>query len=179
MTTRLMLPKHEISRIKYFTARINARPGDLSQPQRQATFLRALRTLPDLEIILGHFLTSNVRMPLVDPLPGGPRTARVVKTEEKGSDVNIAAHLLNDGYKGLYESAVLVTNDSDLCEPIRMVRQELGLNVGLLCPYPKPSRELGKYVIFVKPIRQSVLKASQFPVTMTDSVGTFHKPASW
>ena len=37
----------------------------------------------------------------------------LIKTEEKGSDVNIAAHMVNDGHKGLYEVAILVSNDSD------------------------------------------------------------------
>ena len=39
------------------------------------------------------FLTSHVRMRLVSPAPQGPKTALVIKTEEKGSDVNLAAHL--------------------------------------------------------------------------------------
>jgi hypothetical protein len=34
--------------------------------------------------------------------------ARVIKTEEKRSDVNIATHLLMDGFHGDYELAVVV-----------------------------------------------------------------------
>jgi len=176
---QLMLPKHTIQDIKYFTARITARPNDQSQPQRQATFLRALSTLPNLTIIYGHFLTNEVWMPVVNPAPGAASYAHVYKTEEKGSDVNIATHLLNDGYKGRYEAAALITNDSDLCEPIRIVRQELGLDVGLLSPYARPSKALLRHVSFVKPIREGVLRASQFPPIMSDAVGQFHKPTSW
>ena len=40
--SQLLLPGHKIERIKYFTARVTARPGDLSKPVRQETFLRAL-----------------------------------------------------------------------------------------------------------------------------------------
>ena len=58
-------------------------------------------------------------MPLVSSLTGKIKYANVMKTEEKGSDVNIAAHLINDGYKGLYQVAVLITNDFDLVEPIK------------------------------------------------------------
>ena len=108
-----------------------------------------------------------------------PRYVRVIKTEEKGSDVNLATHLLNDGYKKDYEQAVLITNDSDLLEPIKIVRTELNLPVGLLNPHSRPSRALLPHVNFLKQIRSGVLAASQFPPRMTDSLGTIHKPSSW
>jgi hypothetical protein len=65
----------------------------------------------------------------------------VDKTEEKGSDVNLASHLLRDAYGRRFEVAVLVTNDSDLAEPVRIVAQEIGLPVGLLNPHQFHSRE--------------------------------------
>ena len=40
----LLLPNHNITKIKYFTARISARPNDPDQPTRQQFYLRALRT---------------------------------------------------------------------------------------------------------------------------------------
>ena len=147
---------------------------------RQRIFLRALQTIPDLEIIYGHFLEHPRNMPLASSLPGKPRLVKVIKTEEKGSDVNLAAHLIHDGHQGRYEVAILVTNDSDLVEAIKIVRNELNLVVGVLNPNPsQPSHELRKYATFVKPIRQGVLAASQFPPTLTDSIGTFHKPTTW
>ena len=41
--------------------------------------------------------------------------------EEKGSDVNLSAHLLNDVWKGLFDAAAVISNDTDLVTPIRMV----------------------------------------------------------
>lgn len=175
-----LLPGHQITRIKYFTARVSGRSNDLSQPTRQQTYFRALRTLANLEIILGRFLSHEVMMPLAQPAPGGQRFVRVIKTEEKGSDVNIAAHLINDGYKSAYETAVIVTNDSDLLEPIRIVRSELGLAVGVLNPHKNPtSKVLALHASFVRQIRPGVLAASQFPAVLTDAHGVFHKPANW
>lgn len=175
-----LLKKNKLLKIKYFTALVTARPGDPDQPSRQQIYLRALKTIPNLEIIYGHFLEHPVKMPLVSSLTGKIKYANVMKTEEKGSDVNIAAHLINDGYKGLYEIAVLITNDSDLVEPIKIVRNELQLVVGVLNPHHgTPSHELRKYATFVKPIRQGVLAASQFPITLTDAKGAFHKPPKW
>ncbi len=90
---RRLLPKHELGRIRYFTAVISARPHDLSGPARQRAYLRTLETMPHVSIHLGRFLTSNVRMPLVALPPHGPRTVEVIKTEEKGSDVAMATYL--------------------------------------------------------------------------------------
>lgn len=176
----LLLPGHQITKIKYFSARVTARVDDPYKPTRQQIYLRALKTLPNLEIILGKFLTHDVMMPLSQPAPGGPRLVKVIKTEEKGSDVNIAAHLINDGYKKEYETAVIVTNDSDLSEPIRIVDLELGLPVGILNPHKQPtSKVLAQHASFVKQIRQGVLAASQFPEKLADAHGVFHKPVSW
>jgi len=119
-------------------------------------------------------------MLLAEPPPGGPRFARVTKTEEKGSDVNIAAHLIHDAHKGFFDVAVLVTNDSDLMEPIKIVRREVGLQVGILNPHEQtPSQMLLKHASFMKQIRHGVLAASQFPHVLKDEKGVFHKPKAW
>jgi uncharacterized LabA/DUF88 family protein len=125
----LLLPGYSVIRVKYFTARVSARKDDTEKPTRQQIYLRALRTLPDLEIIYGSFLSHDVMMPLAEPASGGPRFAKVTRTEEKGSDVNIATHLVHDAHQHHFEAAVLITNDSDLAEPIRIVRHELRLEV--------------------------------------------------
>jgi uncharacterized LabA/DUF88 family protein len=118
-------------------------------------------------------------MPLANPSPGGPQTVEVIKTEEKGSDVNLATHLLRDGFRGDYDVAVVVSNDSDLLEPIKIVRRELGFRVGLLNPQKKPSRVLQQEVDFLRQIRKGALQRSQLPPTLKDSQGTITKPSSW
>jgi uncharacterized LabA/DUF88 family protein len=176
----LLLPGYSIQRIKYFTARVSARRDDPQKPTRQQIYLRALRTIPGLEIIYGSFLSHDVVMPLAEPSPGGPRFARVTRTEEKGSDVNIATHLVHDAYQRNFEVAVLVTNDSDLLEPIRIVRHELSLPVGILNPHRHtPSQVLTRHASFIKQIREGPLRASQFPSTLRDPKGEFQKPRGW
>ena len=176
---RLMLPTNDINQIKYFTALVTPRPHDPDQPIRQQAYLRALRTLPNLSVVLGHFLAHPVRMPLANPQPNLPTYAVVLKVEEKGSDVNLATHLLWDGFRGDYDCAVVVTNDSDLLEPIRIVRQELKKKVGILNPHKHPSQVLVRECDFFKTIRSGVLGASQFPPQLTDPHGTIVKPSSW
>jgi uncharacterized LabA/DUF88 family protein len=165
---RLMLPHDSINQIKYFTALVNPRPSDPDQLTRQQTYLRALHTISNLEVIYGHFLTHEIMMPLAPPKSG---YVKVIKTEEKGSDVNLALHLLSDGYKNVYDVAVIVSNDSDLLLPIQFVKQELGKAIGILNPQKHPSKVLIANADFVKNIRQGALSKCQFPQTMKDVEG--------
>jgi NYN domain len=174
----LLLPRDEIACIRYFTALVKPRPGDLQQGQRQQAFLRALRTLPNVTIHFGTFLSNPTRMPLARPSRRA-RTAEVIKTEEKGSDVNLASMLLADGFRGKYEVAVVISNDSDLVLPIQIVRDELKLPVGVVNPRGRPSWELRTVSSFFKQIRPGLLQASQFPQTIQDAKGTISKPAGW
>ena len=174
---RRMLPDDTIQSIEYFTAIVSARPYDPGMPMRQQMYIRALRTIPNLTISFGHFLTHSARMVLTGTIP--PKKVWVDKTEEKGSDVNIAAHLLHDAFRGRFEVAVLVTNDSDLLEPVRIVRQEFNLPVGILNPHQHHSAALKTQATFMKRIRQSDVAACQFPAVMKDAKGTFHKPTAW
>ena|SRR5579862_7470369 len=176
---RLLLPKNTIGKIKYFTALVSARRNDPDQPVRQQLFIRALGTLPKVSVHFGHFLTHEVMMALAVPPGQSQKYARVIKTEEKGSDVNLATHLLHDAHMGRFDIAVVVSNDSDLLEPIKIVRNELHKKVGILNPHSNPSRALLPHIDFIKQIRAGVLQAAQFPVTLTDTHGTFTKPPSW
>ncbi|WP_422932250.1 NYN domain-containing protein [Singulisphaera sp. PoT] len=183
-------PSDHINRIRYFTARVKERPNDPDQPVRQATLFRALRTLPNLKIHEGSYIEKPVTLPEhpIPAPPAKPKFVTVVRSEEKGSDVNLATYLLMDAFKDDFEAAVVISNDSDLAEPIRLVRTEFRKRIIILFPCSRPGRspsiELrrasglrsGKPALVVDP---ALLAASQFPTTLTDANGTFTKPASW
>ncbi len=118
-------------------------------------------------------------MPLAEKECGKTKYVRVIRTEEKGSDVNLAVHMLNDAYKDRFDTAVIVSNDSDLAEVIRITTKELGKRVGVLNPHRHPSRTLLAYATFYKKIRQGVLQVSQFSPNLEDRHGPFHKPEFW
>lgn len=176
---RLLLPQNNIVKVKYFTAKINSRANDPHQRTRQETYLQALQTLPEIEIIYGHFLTTYPKMP-IHPITTPVQKVQVVKTEEKGSDVNLATHLLMDGFQNQFEVAALITNDSDLLLPIQVVRQTLQKPVGILNPHQHPSHQLQNNCDFVRKIRGGVLNASQFSTPIIISTnGEIHKPVGW
>lgn len=139
-------------------------------------------------------------MRLANPSPGGPNTVEVIKMEEKGSDVNIATYMLVDAYRNDCNQLVVVTNDSDLAEPIRIINKEMGIPVGVFNPHTqstadckhriagrpgsaptaRPSIALRKVAKFTRGIEEPHLIAAQFPATLTDAAGkVIHKPATW
>ena len=76
--------------------------------------------------------------------------------------------------------AVVLSKDTDLVEPMRVVRHELGKVVGMFCPdndVPRPLRDVASFVRHITPSR---LAASQFPDPITGPCGSvIHKPSSW
>jgi hypothetical protein len=173
-----LLPDDEVHQIRYFTARVKSRPDNPKAPVRQNAYLRALATTPRLTIHEGQFLTKPVRLPLAHPATRGAKTVEVLRTEEKGSDVNLATHLLLDGFLADYEAAVVISNDSDLKEPIRVVRERLAKPVGVIIPDSKTRRSVLP-ADFYRQILRHHLKACQFPDQLKDSIGTVTKPEGW
>ena len=175
---KILSPRNVIIEIKYFTARVFPRPGDVGQPIRQNIYLRALATL-NAQCIYGRYLSHEITMRLANPQPGQNPFVRVIKTEEKGSDVNIAAHMLLDAFKNKYDCAVLVSGDSDLKTPVEMIRADFSKTVGVVNPQKVDCRALRDAASFYKRIRESDLAASQFPDELSDAHGIFHKPQEW
>ena len=192
----LLLPKNKVKRIFYFTAKVDGRDHDLDQPIRQQTYLRALATLGRVHVEYGTFLGSVVRRPLVESDPdrpkrhmekdgnpvlarnpdGSPKLVHVLKSEEKGSDVNLAAFLLRDAFTRACPCAVIISNDSDLLAPLRIAKQECGMVLGLAPPRRRGSIELKRLADFVVEPRMHHLERSQFPAALKDATGEFHKP---
>lgn len=179
----LLFPDHQINQIRYFTARVQARAHNPQVRQRQRIYLRALETLPNLTIHYGAFRTRRKWAMPIHPIPGATGPIEVWNTEEKGTDVNLAAHLLLDGFRERYEQAVVISNDSDLALAIRMARDDLGFPVGVVNPNTDTRavtpRELTAAATFTRRLRVNALAGSQFPNQLRDDKGIITKPAAW
>ncbi|HEY7950813.1 MAG TPA: NYN domain-containing protein [Solirubrobacterales bacterium] len=207
----VLLPGHEVTEVKYFTARIKAVPHDPGAPTRQQVYLRALDTVNRLTIEPGFFnrrksffalamgkvgeglsareratsrlariafVKSGLLIMKGDPIP----RIRIWKTEEKGSDVNLASHLLVDGFKNSYQQAAVISNDSDLGWPVRYVRETLGKPVVVLNPSTHRNEHLAPKGISAaeyKRIGIPELEASQLPAELSDAKGQIHRPEGW
>jgi uncharacterized LabA/DUF88 family protein len=197
---RHVLPGISIHRIRYFTALVKSNPSNPQARQRQEFYIRALETIPKLTVHYGHFLQSRVSMRLANP-QNGQRIAEVLKMEEKGSDVNIATYMLTDAFRQDCDQLIVITNDSDLAEPVRIINRELNIPVGIFNPHTgdtadrrnrvtgrlekaTPSIALKKVARFVRDIRSEGLDCdtaqSQFPDEIVDNEGhVLRKPQRW
>lgn len=175
---KVLGPRNELLKVKYFTARVQPSPNDPDVNVRQDTYLRALRAYcPLVDLHYGHFLRHRISMEHANP---PPPSVDVWKNEEKGSDVNLALHVLNDAWRNAYDCAVVVSNDSDLAESLRLVKTQHGKLIGLVtpgAPQRKTSQQLRQHADFVKPTRTWMLKASQLPDPIPGT--TIHKPPRW
>ncbi len=176
-----LFPDDHIRRICYFTALFDARPEDPNQPERHRTYLRALETIPGFEAHYGVIRPRTKIRRLAEPIPGLPEYVRIQDSEEKGTDVNLATRLLVDGFSGNYQQAVVVSNDSDLASPMRYVRDELGLKLTVVNPDNQnhTHRDLVDAATYVKRLRRSHLRRSQFPPEVFDEQGRITKPVLW
>jgi len=180
----LLSPKNKIEAIRYYTARVSGRrvggSHDGEAPKRQHAYLQALKTIEGLSIHYGSFLPKVVTRPLAGSPADAPRYVQVHDTEEKGSDVNLASHLLWDGWRGCYDAAVVLSKDTDLVEPIRIVRQELQKPVGLICPDNQVPGGLKRVVSFVRLITPQRLAKAQMENPVIDRNGKpIFKPKEW
>lgn len=168
-------------KIKYYTADVSNRPPDNKQGDRQKIYLKALAQLQRVEIVKGHFLGPKVvRMPLCDDLGNYQgKTVTVLKTEEKGSDVNLAVDLLFDCVQNNYECAIIISNDSDLLSPIKLAREIYGKKIGLANPHDKASIQLAKNADFHIRISEKALMTNQLPEIIKTGNMILSKPIEW
>ena len=105
---------------------------------------------------------------------------RVLIDEEKGSDVNLGSYLVYDASTKACSKAIVITNDSDLAEPIRLATT-FGIQVGLVNPHPgTTSRHLRQVASFQIPFRRGVVAKCQLPATVLDHRGRqIHRPKEW
>lgn len=180
--------------VYYFTARIKNEPKDPGKAQRQDVYLRALSARGGLSIQYGTFQRHpKVRLiapdasgnylipqPTTHPMPA-PIKARVWRSEEKGSDVNLATQLVSDAYEGQMTTAVVVSNDSDLCAPL-VKAVDLGVDVRVINPHENQARALGRIKgVSLFPLHRSSVLRCQLPDPVVEgSTGSaIRKPPEW
>lgn len=177
LVRKILHARHEILCLKYFTAIVSARPNDAEKPHRQQTFIRALEAhIPNLLVYYGHFL-SHPKTARRAEQGTGQRFVEVIHTEEKGSDVNLAVHLLNDAWKDAYDCGVVISNDSDLAEAMKLVREERSKRIGIISPYRPVSHALGIHADFVRYVHPKTLRICQLPDPIPGT--NIHKPPTW
>lgn len=166
----LLKPNQELIFTKYFTSRVRNNPA---KEARQTTYIEAIETLLDCRIYYGHYQSQ------VEQCRRCGHTYPY--SNEKMTDVNIAVEILTDAYSGKFDTAMLVTGDSDLVPPINAVHN-LFKDKRVFVAFP-PNR----FNVSVKnaakgcmTIGRKKLKDAQFPEKVTKKDGfILTRPALW
>jgi len=175
-----LIPEAEIDQVKYFTARVGDTPEDRGRATRQDVYIRALKAHAQVEVIEGRFQTSKREGRLVKPIIGSRIEQMVWIRQEKGSDVALASHLLADAFHGTFDQCLIITNDSDYCEPIRMVKNDFNKRVLVYSPDVVVSKRLAALSDFARPLDPEVLAYCQLPNPIYLPNGkSITKPQAW
>ena len=123
-------PSYAVTRINYYTARVSARAHDPDDSGQAGDLPEGVVDCPRDRRSCRQFLDPPSpgcrwpahRKPSQTDMSGTCRrrsVVKVIKSEEKGSDVNLGAHLVRDAFTDAFDVAVVLTDDSDLVEPIK------------------------------------------------------------
>jgi uncharacterized LabA/DUF88 family protein len=192
----ILFPLVSIQKIYYFTAKVKASKHDPNAPTRQEIYWRALDTIHNLNRIEGNFSRWPKVMPqfplayIHDDYSKPPNMVQVERTEEKGSDVNLAAMLLYDSSINNADEYIVISNDSDLALAIEIAVSKMNRTVVVVNPNRTSNANKFKNCRLSLTLRKvatrsynsindKVLSKSLFRTILTDSVGQFRKPATW
>ena len=177
---------HQIVRVNYFTAPVKTYPHDEPAIERQNVYLQALSTFPDVKTILGFYAKNKAMLPVREqacracPTPEDGMI-RVVKLEEKRSDVNIAVAMLLDAAKTDTDCFALITGDSDQVGAIEALRYDYGKKVLVFNPHLSFSEHLKRASSYYKNIPRDMPSRHQLPDSIP--IGTkgnlICRPAAW
>lgn len=168
----LLKPGQQLCATHYFTARIRATGQNSDDQRRQNDYIEALE-LRDVHCQFGHYLQKKRQC----------RECRATwpDYEEKMTDVNIAVQLLMDAFDDAFDTALVISGDSDLTTPIRRVRERFPQK-RLIVAFPPArfSSELKRCASGHLSIGEDKLRASQLPAQITKPDGyVLARPASW
>ena len=173
MVSELLKDDQALVKIKYFTAMVSSTPRDPQKNRRQVMYLDALQTLPDLEVHYGHYLHKRVVCYRCRRAWDAP--------EEKMTDVNIASEMLFDAFADDYDTAFLVSGDSDLARVVQRIRGHFGQKrIVVAFPPKRESAHLKRSASAYLTIGRTTLARSQFPERVTTDKGfVLERPSEW
>lgn len=188
MLCKALFPTLNFILIRYFTAIVKPYPHDSQAPFRQQIYLKALKTINNIDVCdKGYYeLRKGIypQFPLVYLNHSKPSlVVQISKAIEKGTDVNIASFLLLDTFQNKFDEAVIISNDADLITPIEMVVTKFNKKVHVVNPH-RTKVPNGKLISvassYQMPITPAILSSCQLPPQVSSTTGAIlGKPPTW
>lgn len=166
-----MFPEDDVRVVRIYTAIAPNPPDDPGQSMRHDVYRRALMTRPGVEVYTGRFQKAKRDGVLAHPPAGIDARQTVFVYQEKQSDVSLASHLIMDAVDGLFDRAVLFTNDSDFVTPIQLVRERFQREVYVLSPDVTMNKQLEKAATAGWVFDRGLLFKCQLPEVVVDAEG--------
>ena len=182
LVTSLMQPNDELVSIRYFTAKVSSNANEPEKAFKQQIYLEALGLNPKIKIKLGHFSIHETKMPDAKAWGKGKiKMVDVIKTEEKGTDVNLAVQMVADAKDNLFDYAMLFSNDSDMSYAIQIAKQQCKKQIGLFIARDAVSyQSLKDHVLHIKHLGPQAFAKAQFPSEIQAPKGrVIRKPSDW
>lgn len=181
MCEALLPSSCELDWIRYFTARVGDSRSDPRQPQRQEIYIRALRgECAPFSLHEGRFRADTETLELAGSPPEAPKRVKVRVKQEKGSDVNLAAHLISDAAEGEIDAAMVITDDFDQEGALNLVQENYGISLIVVSPRSRQNLARAVKADFYKPIHEDLLLECQLPEMALDHDGVeIHRPDTW
>lgn len=173
LAASLLKPGQTLAGVHYFTSRIRANGCNAADMQRQSDYLDALATLPSLTIHYGHYLQKSRRCHSCG--------AQWLDYEEKMTDVNIAMQLLADAFDDHFDTALVISADSDLTTPVRQVRARFPTKRVIVAQPPgRNSVQLAGAATAAFTISETKVRQNQLPESLTKPGGfVLKRPDTW
>jgi uncharacterized LabA/DUF88 family protein len=154
LAVRLLKPSQHLVAVEYFTARVR---NQAESEQRQAVYLDALAAhYPLVKVVQGRFQKKTHECRSCG--------CQWVSYEEKETDVSIAVQLVEDGVRGVFDTALLISADSDLCPAVRSLKRlNPGKRVIAVFPPRRHSEDLRKAANGMIKIYDVTVRNSQLP----------------
>lgn len=172
LATNLLKADQTLYATHYFTARIRDNGRNQEDQKRQNTYIEALQC-HGARCQYGHYLEKT-------------RTCRKCQAtwldyEEKMTDVNIAIQMMADAFDNVFDTALVISGDSDLTTPIRRIRERFPeKRVIIAFPPKRHSAELKRVANGHLTIGEDKLRSSQLPDTVTKPGGfVLTRPNTW
>lgn len=182
LVSSLMQPGDELIAIRYFTAKVSSNENEPEKALKQQIYLEALGLNPKIKIKLGRFSIHTTKMPDAKAWGKGKiKMIEVIKTEEKGTDVNLAVQMVADAKDNLFDYAMLFSNDSDMSYAIQIAKQQCKKQIGLFIARDAVSyKSLKDHVLHIKRLGPNAFAKAQLPTEISTSKGrTIKKPSDW
>ncbi|MCL2233351.1 MAG: NYN domain-containing protein [Treponema sp.] len=169
LSKRLINPAtEEIQTVYYFSALATWMP---ERAKKHLSYIHALRAV-GVKDILGKFSIRERKCPLC--------ANRYQAHEEKKTDINIAITLLGDAVMDKFDTALILSGDSDLAPVTTKLKQLCPQKkIGIIVPKGQSAMNLKQHADFFKKMQTKDLKKSLLPEQITYNGKPITAPPGW